>query len=167
MKYIKKYKLFENIYVDNCYNDIFAKIDDLDYVKNCLNNEDFDVNHKYNPSNANDGYTMLYWAGFYKKIDIFKLFVENGADINTIFDDKTIVIGIISKYHYNALTNVDKSIIEICFQHNINLNHKYKGKDFFDYLDGINKTFKKFLIKKYPEQYQKYLKLKSVSDFNL
>jgi len=117
-------------------------VDDMD-----LNYSSFDIK------------SPLVYCLWNSEFDMFQLLIDNGADINSISksNNQTPLI-------FGAdLNNLKK--IQICIENDADWSICSGDQCFLDILESNG--FKKYIIKKYPEHYKKYLKQKATKKFKI
>jgi len=103
----------------------------------------------------------IFYCATNGKLEIFKLLLDNGSDLNTKKDDSPLMNYILMSHNSN-----DKKIkmVESLIEH----GYDWSIKDINDltFLDHIN-AYTFYIITKYPEKYKEYLKQKQVKKFKI
>ena len=152
----------------NC-NPNILKDDIIDYnnLDDCLESPLFDIERKYGSRNPSEGYTLLFYAAHWNNINLLKKLIKYGANVNTVFAGKNILIDLVTKISF---TDDDIKIMDILIENGINLNFKWDNKDIFDILKLGNPKMKSYAFEipnKFPKQYEKYLREKEMQKFNI
>jgi len=141
---------------------------DIDNLKKCMTSPYFDIEKKYGDSmNPENGYTLLFYAANWTHIDLLKLLIDNGADVNTEFNDKNAFVQLLTKITFTTKTI---EILDILIENGIDLSFEWEGADIFEILNNGNdgmKLYAKEIPKKFPKQYKEYLVNKELKKFNI
>ena len=166
MKIIKTYKqLNEDNYYDTLIKSKFKS--HLSYVELKLiikhkKDNNIDVAKEINDSKDH----ILYSAVFFRKLNMVKLLLDNGADIKKPVDgnnNMTLLHG--AAYNNDGKIPSPIKIIQLLTKHGADWFIKTTNGDYFiDLLEPEDKKELQFL---YPEKYEQYLKLKKAKEFNL
>jgi hypothetical protein len=120
-------------------------------IQNDVQTLNFLLNHKVDVNGCGIGTPALTWAIYKGSYDVFKLLIENGADINKKCGNGNSVIGHLKHYYINNI--VDRKILDIfvnfMLEKNITVSELYiHGK--FNYMPEED-------IKKYKDNYERCL----------
>jgi len=103
--------------------------------------------------------TGLMWAVQDNRLDVVKILIKSGADINKLNVDKRNCL-------FKIKRDADVDLIEYLIESGVDYTHvDLSGEDFFDYLMDIGLVYDE--LKKYSKKYSKYLKSKKSKKFNL
>lgn len=114
------------------------------------------------------GDTPLYYAVINIFHNCVKLLIENGADVNNQNNEGfSPLLASLSVMSYNFRRNKETycKIIDILIENGADMN--LKNKSGHDVFDVRNEDIKKYIIDKFPIQYENYLIKKNVSKYNL
>ena len=195
MRYLKNYKLFENnnieyirmlisnhklkefidemdiLYKNSDFENInqtlimTANYCDYDMTKILIDEYKADVNCIDNESK----YMKLTPLIRTSDIDIMKLLLENGANVNHCSSNGKNIL--IYEASYSDSNTNDRIIflLDLFLQYDIDLNMKDNdGYDFLDYLEKDKQDkILSWLDENYPDEYFKYMKNKNIEKFNI
>ena len=165
---MKKYNKFINENKEDCDPNILGgDVIDHDNLSKCLKSPSFDIERKYGSINSEEGYTLLFYAVNWEMVDLVKILLENGADVNTVFNKKNLMINLVTKISFGTDT---MKIMDILIEHDIDLNFKYGDADVFYYLKNGNAAMKLYayeIPQKFPEQYKQYKINKDLDKFDI
>jgi len=179
---ITKYKLFENtisplwemiqnnvsfeeikkdieagLYINQCNNDNESPLMFAVFKKN-LKLVEYLLEQKADPNIiANDRCSALCYAAEDDLTEICQLLIEYGADVNQYdFNLRTILM--------RKINSMTEPTVNIFIE---NTSWSRKDKFGWDILDYLSETYKKEIIKKYPDKYRQYLAHLNSKKFNL
>ena len=161
MKYIKRFEKAVNN-GDYYFNDDFIdaiKRNDIEMVKKVIELGGNDLNHQ----NDEDGETALMVASFQNMIEIVKLLIDAGVDLEIRNYTKGTALLLSS---YNRRIEITRMLIEAGADWNAKNIH---GRDFLSYYNAVFNEFKvkREILDLYPEQYKEYLLKKDAEKYNL
>lgn len=149
MKYVKRFDNFDS------YDLVKAiKAEDMTTIKNILKYEFTDINYL----SGKRGDTPLLFATYQNNIEIIKLLIDAGADVNKQNDNDWTPLLVASQYE-NAM-----DLCKIFVDSGANLNTK-TDKGFM--LDRLSIEHQDILIKYFPELYKDFLMHKEADKYNL
>ena len=141
---------------------------DMDNLKKCMKSSKFDIEERYGDNNnPKNGYTLLFYAANWTHIDLLKLLIDNGADVNTEFNDKNAFVQLLTKITFTTKTT---EILDMLIENGIDLSFLWGEVDVFDIMRDGNegmRLYAKEIPKKFPEQYKEYLVNKDLKKFNI
>ena len=150
MKYLKKFEKLTNNLIS------YVRSHDIEEIKKLIENG-VNLNEQDKIGNI-----ALHWATWFGYVDIIKMLVNAGADINIQNDDGETSLILAASYHAPHVNlYVIRALIDGGSDWSIKDN---KNKDFLDYLNKMNK---KIIIELYPEKYEGYLIKKDMEKYNL
>lgn len=156
MKYIKTYEASQaksDILGEMLINRIAENNNEA--AINLINDKDIDINYK-----DNHNYSPILVAAMKERLQIVKLLIEKGANVNDQdYRGQTPLMGV-SNYTYEKI-----ELLELLINAGADWNIvDYEGNDFLDRLSNISYTI---IVEKYPDKYKQYLIKKEANKYNL
>lgn len=164
MKYIKRFEKVVNKNNDYYFHDDFIDAinrDDIEFVKKVIELGGNDLNYQ----NKN-GDTALMVAAFENRIEITKLLIDAGVDLDIENNSNGTNGTALLLASYNTHIEITKMLIEAGADWNVKNIH---GRDFLSYYNAVLNEFevKRKILDLYPEQYKEYLIKKDAGKYNL
>jgi len=154
MKYLKKYKLFENNEIDFIDIKLAIFTDNIEQVKKYIDLGGDLEKPIYMI------YSLLAYATYNTSVNVMNLLIENGADVNFIFQGN-LKHSILT---YSTSVGLKLSILINIIKHGADVWYEIaNGKNFFDYFNFKLEN----LWKELPELKKEYLKRKNIKKFKI